>query len=314
MSKVYEVITDRIISLLEKGTVPWHKPWKGNADAPRNLTTMKEYRGVNVFVLGSAPYDSPYWLTFVQAHERGGRIKKGEKGWPVVYWKRLNQNQKSGGSSEDEEEENPAPAKSYSSWRKGFHLYHTVFNSEQCEGIETPSINVEPSTFSPLELCERVAEGYPSPKPLVEKNHGAAFYRPSTDLVGMPKPERFDRSEDFYSMLFHELTHSTGHSSRLNRKEVVQGGYFGSNDYSREELVAEMGAAFLDGHCGIESKLLDNSVAYINNWLKNLDKDPRLVVQAGAQAQRASDYILGVKYSENGANGNGNGVEYEGAD
>ena len=123
-----------------------------------------------------------------------------------------------------------------------------------------------------------------------------ACYSPLLDVVNMPRPESFDTPENYYSTLFHELTHSTGHESRLNRKGITDPVRFGSHSYSKEELIAEMGSAFLSGHCGIEDRILDNSAAYINGWLGRLRNDPKLVVMAAAKAQKSSDYIQGVKY------------------
>lgn len=298
MSKVYQIITERIISLLEKGTVPWHKPWKGSENSPRNLVSSKPYRGVNVFVLQSAGYDAPYWLTFKQAKDRGGAVKKGQHGSPVVYWKWLeaSKGNQDGEAHDDEEAQHSQSRGARRKQQRGYPLYYTVFNVEQTEGVLYPKIETSTSNpFTPVELCERVVEGYHSP-PTIEKTHPRAFYRPPADLVGMPKPEGFDRAEDFYSTLFHELTHSTGHASRLGRPGIMERTVFGDSDYSKEELIAEMGAAFLSGHCGIEQKLLENSAAYIDSWLSNLREDSRLVVHAAAQGQKAADYILDVNY------------------
>ncbi len=275
---VYEVITARIVEMLEQGTVPWRKPWKAGATEPRNLVSGKAYRGVNVFLLASMGYASPYWLTYRQATERGGNIKKGSKGCPVVFWRWADRD-----NEEDEGTENKG--------RKAPILrYYTVFNIDQTEGIAAP---VEtPRAFEPIEECERIVREMPNP-PRIEHQGTQAFYRPSTDTVVTPRPELFDSRELYYSVLFHELTHSTGHASRLARKGITDATMFGSHEYSREELLAEMGAAFLCGTAGIEAATLQDSTAYLANWIKVLKGDSRLAVTAAAQAQRAADLILG---------------------
>ena len=149
--------------------------------------------------------------------------------------------------------------------------------------------------FDPIPQCEQVAKAMPN-APAITHQSQRACYSPLLDIVNMPQPESFDAPTAYYGTLFHELTHSTGHESRLNRDSITDPVRFGSHTYSREELIAEMGAAFLNGHCGIDASTLDNSAAYIHGWLKRLKNDPKLVVQAAGKAQRASDYILGVKY------------------
>jgi len=283
MNKVYEIITDRIIEKLEQGTVPWHMPW--SADGPKNLISDKAYRGINVFMLGSLGYMSPYWLTFKQAQALGGHVSKGEKGTPVVFWKtwkNMEQNDKT------------------SKWEdvSRFVLrYYSVFNIEQCTlpAEEIPQ-DQEPNIIDPIPEAMRIVQAMPT-APAIEHGEPRAYYSPSRDLVNMPRAEAFNSSEEYYSTLFHELTHSTGHHSRLDRfKKDDSINPFGSREYSKEELIAEMGAAFLSGHCGIEDRIIDNSAAYINGWLGRLKNDPQLVVMAAAKAQKASDYILGTTF------------------
>lgn len=282
MTDVYTIITDRIIGLLERGIIPWQKPWHGGEQAPRNLISGKEYRGVNVFLLNSMAYHSPYWLTYKQAQELGGNVKRGEKSCPVVFWKWL-------------DVDDPANDQNR---RVPFLRYYSAFNVSQCEGIDA-HVPVSDNSRRPHQAiaeAERLVSTMPK-RPEIKHGLGQAFYSPSSDFIGMPSPEKFKSGENYYSVLFHELTHSTGHESRLNRKGVAgsdgQWSAFGSQSYSKEELVAEMGAAFLCGHAGIVERTLDNSAAYIGSWLKKLKDDTRLVVQAAAQAQKAADFILG---------------------
>lgn len=275
MSRVYEVITDRIIKLLEEGVIPWHRPWGGPEDFPRNLVSGKQYRGINAFLLAVARYESPFWLTFKQAKRRGGSVRKGEKGYPCIYWNWT--------GIEDEE--------TGETRQRPFLKHYTVFNVEQCEDVSYPKAELPNSEFSPIEVCETLVECMPHAPP-IEYGGTRAAYDPSIDQVIMPKPELFHSPEDFYSTLFHELIHSTGHASRLARPSIQRPKAFGSPLYIKEELIAEMGAAYLCGHTGIENKIIENSAAYIADWLRRLRKDNRLVIHAAGNAQKASDYIL----------------------
>jgi antirestriction protein ArdC len=278
---VYQIVTDRIIRLLESGIVPWHQPWKSVDQWPQNFVSRKVYRGINLFLLNAAKYPSPYWLTFRQVQALGGSVKKGERAFPVVFWKMLKE-------QVDGEEK-----------RISFLRYYSVFNIAQCEGINVPVIpttELKPK-FARIEKCEFIVSGMPK-RPTINHTGLRACYSPSADEVSMPEVELFESIEAYYSTLFHELTHSTGHLSRLNRKEITDPIKFGSNPYSREELVAEMGAAFLCGHCEIENKTIDQSASYIQNWLETLKEDRKLLVHAAAQAQKACDFILGAESQE----------------
>ena len=275
-TNAYQVITDRIIGLLKAGTVPWHKPWKGGGPV-KNLVSKRAYRGINQFLLGCSDYASPFWLTFNQAKKLGGSVKKGEKSTPVVFWKLL--------ESEDQEtgEKKEIPVL----------RYYRVFNLEQTEGIKGPEPEeVKEKPFTPIERCEQVMRNMPNP-PRVQYKKQAAWYRPSVDLINLPKPESFESESEFYCTWFHEAAHSSGAKHRLNRPSLTDMCPFGSTNYSKEELVAEMTAAFLCGETGIENQTIDNSAAYINGWLKKLRNDEKLVIFAAAQAQKAMDYILG---------------------
>jgi antirestriction protein ArdC len=288
---VYQIVTDRIIQLLEAGTVPWHQPWKGGSQWPKNLVSKKTYRGINLFLLNAARYSSPYWLTFKQVQMLGGTVKKGERSFPVVFWKILEE--------ETEGEKKKIP----------FLRYHRVFNVAQCDGITVPNAPAPSITFEPIERCEQVVSAMPNP-PAIKVNAGRACYSPALDEISMPEANSFESKERYYSTLFHELTHSTGHLSRLNRKGINDPIRFGSDPYSREELVAEMGAAFLCSHCEIGNMTVDQSAGYIQNWLEQLKNDRKLVVHAAAQAQKACDLILNVK-PENDSPSEYNPKEYK---
>jgi antirestriction protein ArdC len=287
MPNVYEVITGRIIKQLESGTAPWHKPWKvrGKSGLPRNLVSGREYRGINVWTLLSSGYASPRWLTFRQARQLDGHVRQREVGLPVVYWKF--------GKREVQDGDDIIETRSV------LCLYYTVFNVEQCEGLkirpEGPA-NSQPQVEA-IEACEQVVDAWRG-KPMIRYGGDCASYSKVFDCVQMPERTRFDSVEEYYSTLFHELAHSTGHPARLNRSSLTDFERFGDHNYSREELVAEMGAAFLAGYCGIENRTIDNSAAYLANWLDTLKNDSRMVLVAASQAQKAADLILGVNPSD----------------
>ena len=282
---LYATVTDQIVAMLEKGVVPWRSPILGQTTAghPRNLNTGKRYRGVNTFLLAFSAfakgYGSSYWLTFNQAKERGGNVRKGEKSSMVVFYKQF-----------ETEDRKTGEAKTVPVLR-----YYNVFNVEQCEGIVAPDApTFEPLAFTPIESAEAIATGYAGGPP-VEHAGQKAFYRPSTDAVTMPEQTRFASCEEYYSTLFHELSHSTGHSTRLDRRLDTAPMAFGSADYGKEELVAEMSAAFLSGHAGIKPATIDNQAAYIGGWLKTIKGDKKLVVTAAGAAQRSADWIRGER-------------------
>jgi len=279
MCKVYDVVNSRIMDLLQQGTVPWRKTWSAQSNQPRNMVSKKEYRGINVFLLACMPYGSPYWMTYKQVTDKGGHVRKGEKSTPVVFWKWIDSKEEVG------------IADTLSNGKIPMLRYYSVFNLEQVEGIEAPpATEVIINTFTPIERAEQIIAGMPL-KPDMRHGGNDACYSPMLDYVKLPEPSAFQSPEEYYSTAFHELTHSTGHAIRVGRKGILEPSYFGSHSYSKEELVAEMGAAFLCGHAGIESTI-ENSAAYIQGWLKALKNDKTLLIHAAAQAQKAADYIM----------------------
>lgn len=279
-SDVYQIVTDRVIELLEKGTVPWHKSWASSEQFPMNLVSKKLYRGINVWMLGVAGYASPYWLSYKQAGDLGGNVRKGETSSLAVFWKRLEVEDKVTG------EKKTVP----------MLRYYRVFNVEQCEGIDYPKPEPRNPSFNPILEAQRIVSDMPN-KPEIAFQGGRACYSRSEDKVRIPAPEMFDAEPEFYSTLFHELAHATGHESRLARLQNDNNA-FGSSTYAKEELIAEMTASFLCATAGILHRTIDNSAAYIANWLERLRNDRKLVVQAASAAHRASDYILGVTWNE----------------
>ncbi|KJS02661.1 MAG: hypothetical protein VR65_04825 [Desulfobulbaceae bacterium BRH_c16a] len=277
---VYEIITEQILEIMSQGVIPWKKPWNARS-AHRNLITGKQYRGINVFLLSCSGFSSPWWLSFKQAKEKGGMVRKREKGKQIVFWKPfLTQDTETGKD------------------KKVFMLrYYTVFNLDQIEGVEAPQ---EPETveLEPIAEAEKIVSEMQN-RPIIEEAGGnKACYYPGKDSVQMPYFQDFDEAEKFYCVLFHELGHSTGHVSRLARKEVQACSRFGSEDYSKEELVAEMTAAFLCGESGILPATVENSAAYLQSWSAKLKEDKKMVINAAAAAQRAADYILNRNFTE----------------
>ena len=265
---VYEIITDQIIAQLEKGVAPWRKPW--TVGLPKNLLSGKVYRGINLFLLSMA--GSEYFVTRKQAESLGGKIRC--KGLPVVFWKmREWENLKTG-----EKEQIP------------FLRYYRVYPVTGVEGLVEPSSGKEINTS--IETAETIIREMPN-RPVINYGGNKACYSPSKDEVKMPELQSFMDSAHFFHTSFHELSHSTGHESRLNRPGVTNNWEFGSHEYSDEELVAEMTASFLSGIAGIEQNILENSASYLNAWLTRIKADPKLIVQIGSRAQKAADYILG---------------------
>ena len=279
--KSYERITERIVTLLEQGTVPWHKPWQVKTGLPRNLVSKKPYRGINPFLLLAMGYESPHWLTFRQAIQLGGSVKKGEKACPVVFWKQMQITDKESGELEK------IPL---------LRLY-SVFNVAQCEGLKNIPAE-DTSSFVATEAAEIVAK-MPQPPKI---NHGMshAYYTPVNDMVGMPERKRFETEDSYHATLFHELVHSTGSEKRLKRVSIMERNGYDTDPYCKEELVAELGSAFLCGQAGIVERTIDSSAAYLEGWLKQLREDKTIIVYAAAQAQKAADFILAIKHEPEG--------------
>ena len=282
----YQQAADVLIAQLEAGTVPWRKPWV-SAGMPRNLVSKKEYRGINVILLGLTHYPSPLWLTFNQAKALGGTINKGEKGTHIVLWKPTVWKKK---------EENGEET------RRGgmFCRSYVVFNLAQCN--EEFRLKYEPvKPVGPVEdlpAAEAIWANYPDRPEYQESD--AAWYRPSADLIGMPARTAFKEQREFYSTLFHEMVHSTGAAKRLNREGVAKTDYKGSERYSAEELVAEFGSAMLCAVCGIAPSVVENQAAYIKHWLETLKfkSNEKMLMQAVSAAQKACDHIRAVKFEQ----------------
>lgn len=278
-----------IIDLIQAGNLPpWAKPWTTAEElAPRNMTRLdKPYNGLNLMLLTMVAeiFDSPFFITPKQLHDLGGKKKEGEKTWPVFFWKPV--------KKKDDDGED------YTFWMcKGYKVY----NVNQTEGIEDKIPKVPaPETFEhdSIQVCEDIADGYTLLEggPEVVSGGRRAMYSPSRDIINIPPKETFHSAEHYYSVLFHEMTHSTGHPSRLNRDSLTQVKVRGDHKYSEEELVAEFGASMLCGQAGIAMSTIKNSAAYIKHWGESLNAE--MLIHASRAAKKAFKYITGEKESE----------------
>jgi antirestriction protein ArdC len=274
---IYASITDRILEQLAQGQIPWQRPWHGGLEGAKSYVTGKPYSLLNQLLL----FREGYYLTWKQITDLGGRVKKGCKSNIVVFYKMTKYKETKMVDGEIKEKEKLTPVL----------RFYTVFHVDDCEGIPSKGERPRP-VLSPIEGAEKIVSDYygrESCKLNVTLSN-RAFYSPSEDSVTVPKLEQYEIVEEYYSTLFHETTHSTGHSSRLNRDMT---GHFGSDSYSKEELVAELGAAFLVQKCGMDSaKAFKNSVGYIQSWSKKLKEDKKLIVSAASKAEKAVKFIL----------------------
>lgn len=280
--KICKMVTDRLITEMEKGIIPWSKPWHGSAGAISH-TTGKPYSLLNQFIL----MRSGEYITFNQCKADGGKIKKGAKGLPVVFWKQFKITETDSETGEQKEKLIP------------LLKYYTVFHIDDCEGIK-PKWDVEADRphADPIEEAEAIVTAYQAKENLcIDRTYisDRAYYSPIRDYISVPCIEQYTETAEYYSTLFHEMTHSTGHTSRLNRfTGNAAAAAFGSEEYSKEELIAEIGAASLVNYCGIESKTsFRNSAAYLQSWIKALKNDPTMIVAAAGKAEKAFDYIIG---------------------
>lgn len=270
--KLCKEITEKIIEKLKKGVGVFEMPFSNGI--PRNRVTGKAYRGINLWLLESGEY-----ATFKQIQELGGKVKKGAKSKTVVFWKLL--------EIEDEEtgEEVKIPLmKQYKVFKIG----------EDTEGIE-PSEENKRYEHEKIQEAEEIIANYPN-KPKFTRKQGKAYYSPIDDVVNIPPIEDFKDVNRYYSTFFHELVHSTGAEKRLNRDGVAKFDKFGSEQYSKEELIAELGASMLCGMLGLEKHTLDHSASYIDSWISVLENDHTMIINSAQQAQKAVDYILGQEF------------------
>ncbi len=280
-NKVYDLITDRILTQLDNGVVPWRKPWGLQPGLmPMNGTTSRAYKGINALLLGLSGYSDVRWMTYKQASERGGQVRKGEKSTPIIFWKQS--------EVQDTNDNGETTTKTIPMLR-----YFSVFNVEQIDGLKLHKLAVEETPFNAIEQAEAVVANMPQRPQISHDGGNRACYFLSRDSIHLPPQGAFESPDEYYSTLFHELGHSTGHESRLNRHGMETGiAPFGSATYSKEELAAEFAACFLCHVSGI-TNTTDNSAAYIAGWSRKLRSDRKLVLQGAGQGQKAADYILG---------------------
>lgn len=285
MIDIYAEVTDRIIAQLEQGVIPWKKPWVGiGSRAAVSWSKGKPYSILNQILLG----EPGEYLTFKQCKEAGGKIRKGAKSRIIVFWKML-EKQVTDSSGKPVMDIDGKPKMQ----TIPFLNYYNVFHIRDCEGIESKREVELPNAAHPVESAEKVICGYTG-KYGIELRHvqgDRAYYSPTSDSITLPLLAQFVETAEYYSTAFHELTHSTGHASRLNRLERAG---FGSETYSKEELVAEIGSASLMNEMGFETESsFNNSVAYIQSWLKALRDDKKLIVSAAGKAEKAVEMIIG---------------------
>ena len=281
-----ESVTALVIKQLEEGTIPWRKPWNVNGLVPTSLQSGKPYRGINHLILSIMMqmhgYERNLWVTYKQAQALGGNVSKGQKGTEVILWKPL-------------EVKDPLDpdAKKKVLMMKSFH----VWNVAQCENLTIPEKFLPNGEWTGT-TAESVFAGYVNGPSLSHTPQARAFYSPALDAINLPPKEAFANESDYAETLFHEMTHSTGHESRLNRfTDKEQPSHFGTDPYAREELVAEIGAMMLLSHAGLTVDHA-NSAAYIKSWINVLNNDHNLIIQASQRASKAVDMILGTTKEE----------------
>lgn len=283
-------VTEAIIDQLKNGVPVWRKPWIA-LGACANYHSRRHYTGFNQFYLAwqmqVRKFNHPFFLTYKQALDLGGHVRKGERGITVVYWKKTQ-------ATSTEESDSQEVSKI-----RLFPFLHTVFNIDQIEGIDLPLPgSTNKPHHEPIKACQEIIAAM-TKAPSVFHGGDQAFYAPALDVIMIPHLDQFSSPEAYYSTLFHELIHATGHSSRLNRfKNDAPKPRFGNEEYSKEELIAELGASYLNAAAGIGEPLIANSAAYIKGWLKALSDDHSLIFSAATKAQQAAAYILNLTAEE----------------
>jgi antirestriction protein ArdC len=281
---VHRIVTERMIAALQRGTVPWHKPWQAAAGRPRSMSTGQPYRGVNVFLLGLTAaeegYPSPFWGTYRQISDLGGQIRRGERSTLVVFWKQAERTERDPQTGEPVIRQLPVLR------------YYRVFSAAQADHLPR-RFHLQLGEHTEISEPQAVLDDYLARGPkLLHVAGDRADYHPATDTIRLPLRSQFRSAEGYYATAFHEAGHSTGHPDRLNRPGIAAFDHFGSDKYAREELVAQMSSSLLCAQTGIEDpETFENSASYMAGWLSALNHDTRLVVTAAAQAQRACDVI-----------------------
>lgn len=280
---IYQQITQQIISAIEAGTGSFQMPWHsdGGSLRPLNASTGKPYRGINILALWSAAdergYSSDRWATYKQWSEMGAQVRKGEKSSHIVFWK-INEDREGDESAEDGEEAH----------RSIIARGYGVFNALQVDGYDIPPTPPRPE----MQRVQQAEQFFSALGAEIKHGGNRAFYQPASDTIQMPNFESFRDAVSYYSVLAHETTHWTGAKPRLDRD---LSGRFGNEAYAAEELVAELGAAFLTADLGLTNEPRSDHAAYVATWLKVLKDDKRAIFTAAAKAQRAADYAHGLQ-------------------
>jgi antirestriction protein ArdC len=291
---LYQVVTNKVIALLEAGTVPWQRPWNQYGLA-RNYATGHVYTGINAFLLNFFPsFDVPFYMTYKQAQALGGQVRKGAKAETVYFFKTL---------YKDADGKNLKPAQvaqlqTSEKFVKSIPMPRTfhLFNIADIDGIDFKIPELSDNPNAPIEACDNFVASLQAVPEVMHKDLNHAFYAPVADQINMPPLPRFSGSPAYYKTLFHEITHSTGHESRLNRPGItlpMEQRVPGSEPHAHEELIAELGAIYLCQHAGISRQpLQENAAAYIDSYLSLLKNDKRFLFQASSQAQKAVNFLL----------------------
>jgi len=302
--KIYDMITDMVLKVIKKEKdLPWRKPWKIDSILATNFVTKTVYQGANLFLLNLiAPLlfgkVGPYWMTFKQVKNMGGHVKEGSQAFPVVYYSvyySVEDPKRRTITKEQFEALTPQQVKEKKAVELWTINYYNVFPQEDIVGIEFPTNTKKRKGAATIEAAEKIVKDMPQRPEIMHHNTGRAFYSPSEDHIKLPPIEYFHQDQEYYSTLFHELIHSTGHTSRLDRFQVNKE-TAGKEDYAYEELIAELGASYLNTESGILYFTLNNSAAYLKSWTKKLEdvmsSDNKFFLKASAKAAQAANFIL----------------------
>ncbi len=269
---VQTIITERVIHLLEKGIMPWRTPWM-EGGVPTSLVSKRPFKGINVILLAALGYDNNHFLTLKQLEGMGGTVKKDEKPNMIVFWNTP--------QSSDKPEEK----------RSGTLKYYLVYNVAQCDGLQgIPEIVRE---TNPIKACERIIANLQNSCSIRNKDTGS-YYDPLEDYINIPKLKSFANPASYYSALFHQLVHSTGHHTRLDRMGLVQMSEYGCNGFTQEELIAEIATNYLENFTGVPCPF-EPSQEYIDGWIQKFKADKYLIFTACTLAQKAIDYVLNIQ-------------------
>ena len=278
---IYETVTERILNQMKSGVIPWRKSW--SSGLPRSLATGRAYRGINILILASSPFESSYWLTFRQAQQLGGHVRKGERATPVVFWKWRTEEELQQ-LAKDGKGRGIAPCVPF---------VFPVFNLEQIGGVDRPADDHRIAPEARHAIADDILGLMPRPPTITHSSTSQPAYLPTEDRITLPHLSQFTSADHYFAVMFHELVHSSGHVSRLDRFRP-DGTDLGER-YSFEELVAEFGAAFLCAWAGIHNPATEElQASYIDGWAAAFARDSRMLMRAASAAQRAVDYVRGI--------------------